>query len=930
MKKVQTKKKKQNKKKLPIMWILAAIVVVLAVTAIIVASVSSEEEKRDLPIETKGLLYEDGTYTITVPNATKSYNLTKNITLPENVTTTYSKNKNFSSEIKGNNISLTPGNNTVYLKLTDNDNDENTKTYVFNIYRKQMVTVSYQIDGEAYTSTVVEEGTLITPPSLSKPGHNLKWSYNFDNPITAAVSVIKGEWIPNDCVINAYVDGESTSYDVKYGEVPSGIVTPDKFGYRFVGWKYGDVNFDPTKPFQYDENEIDITAVFAPISYTIQYVIDSSVTNSTMNVGSFTVEDLVISLFDPTHSSPNYKFVGWYVEGAPEVILTSITLEDVKALGNDTTIVLLPKWRIESNVKFDVNGGDDEIDDAVYGVGDSVTLPVLVRDNFQFIGWYDKETLVTDGIWNIATDVTLVAKWLVVSNDIHYEMNGGTNAPENPNSFDKETDKELLDPTYDDKHIFDGWYTSNSFSADSRVYEVSADMLSEETVLVLYANWFTIVDVELDANGGECEIGSTTINSGAEYALPTPTRDKYVFTGWYYNEVPVNISGIWSYEFDLKLVAKWTPKEFTVNYELNGGTNHDSNLTKYTVETDLDKLVLADPTKAYCTFLGWFTDLECTQQVTSIDREATGVTLYAKWEHIKVTINYDANGGAVSKENETINLGDNYILPTPVLSGYKFMGWYLNDELVPNRGAWTDENVLVLDLVAKWELEKYTIEYDLNGGNADNITLKYEYTILDEDFKLPTPSYDKNHYFVGWSLNGGVSSPSVVVTKGSTGNRVYKAIWTENRDATTGLLFSMINDKFVVVGIDREINDSIIAGIKIPSTFGGIDVVAIESYAFKEFGEKFSETTYANMQSSYVTIYIPTSIKRIGANAFDKCNGIKVSLDNSNGAYTDYKEWDKTVTWETGNTSARDCVWGFRPAIGWTRYSLVEIPDDYE
>ena len=107
-------------------------------------------------------------------------------------------------------------------------------------------------------------------------------------------------------------------------------------------------------------------------------------------------------------------------------------------------------------------------------------------------------------------------------------------------------------------------------------------------------------------------------------------------------------------------------------------------------------------------------------------------------------------------------------------------------------------------------------------------------------------------------------------------------------------------------------------------------VVAIESQAFKAFGEKFKNTSYANMSNSYVMFSIPTSIKKIGANAFESCYGIKVTLYDPNQQYADYKTWDETTTWERGNMPARDCIWGYRPAIGWTRYSKVTVTDEYE
>ena len=46
-------------------------------------------------------------------------------------------------------------------------------------------------------------------------------------------------------------------------------------------------------------------------------------------------------------------------------------------------------------------------------------------------------------------------------------------------------------------------------------------------------------------------------------------------------------------------------------------------------------------------------------------------------------------------------------------------------------------------------------------------------------------------------------------------------------------------------------------------------------------------------------------------------------------------EWEATMTYSivenesNTNTQVRDCIWGFRPAIGWSRYSAVEIPSDY-
>lgn len=145
-----------------------------------------------------------------------------------------------------------------------------------------------------------------------------------------------------------------------------------------------------------------------------------------------------------------------------------------------------------------------------------------------------------------------------------------------------------------------------------------------------------------------------------------------------------------------------------------------------------------------------------------------------------------------------------------------------------------------------------------------------------------------------------------------------------------GFTYMENNGKLTITGYEREIDSSIAKGIKIPYSYNGMDVVAIEERAFSEFGKRFSTTQYALSSSEFVKLYVPASVVEIGDYAFENCVGIKVVLYNRDNSTADYRAWDENVYWGSGNRAARDTVWGFRPAIGWTRYSMVEIPDDYE
>ena len=76
--------------------------------------------------------------------------------------------------------------------------------------------------------------------------------------------------------------------------------------------------------------------------------------------------------------------------------------------------------------------------------------------------------------------------------------------------------------------------------------------------------------------------------------------------------------------------ASCTAIEYTITYNLNGGTNSTSNPTKYTIETAT--ITLASPTRTGYTFGGWYTESAFTNKVTQIAKGSTGnKTFYAQW-----------------------------------------------------------------------------------------------------------------------------------------------------------------------------------------------------------------------------------------------------------------------------------------------------------
>lgn len=123
------------------------------------------------------------------------------------------------------------------------------------------------------------------------------------------------------------------------------------------------------------------------------------------------------------------------------------------------------------------------------------------------------------------------------------------------------------------------------------------------------------VTLTFDAGEGSFKEGKTltlTGKVGENLALPeTPVRKGYDLTGWNpalpekYPEKDTEYTAVWIKEGD-----------YSITYELNGGTNAPENPASYNVETET--ITLKDPVKPGYTFGGWYKDGEFTTQVTEI------------------------------------------------------------------------------------------------------------------------------------------------------------------------------------------------------------------------------------------------------------------------------------------------------------------------
>ena len=131
------------------------------------------------------------------------------------------------------------------------------------------------------------------------------------------------------------------------------------------------------------------------------------------------------------------------------------------------------------------------------------------------------------------------------------------------------------------------------------------------------------------SNGGT-EYAAETYKEGTEVAIDkAPTREGYIFKGWYSDEALTQAVTKVTMDQDKTVYAKWEKeiKNFTLTYVSNGGTEFDPETYKEGTEVPLSKI----PTRAGFSFLGWYADAALTQLVTKVTMDSDK-TVYAGWK----------------------------------------------------------------------------------------------------------------------------------------------------------------------------------------------------------------------------------------------------------------------------------------------------------
>ena len=187
-----------------------------------------------------------------------------------------------------------------------------------------------------------------------------------------------------------------------------------------------------------------------------------------------------------------------------------------------------------------------------------------------------------------------------------------------------------------------------------------------------------------DLNGATKD-GASYLQESVPYGqgidLPDVTREGYTCEGWLDSDGTPWADITKMPAGDVTFKATWKPVEYTIHYDLGGGT-FDANWSapeSYSIEKEA--YIYQRPTRAGYTFKGWIGDNGDTPQdvIAVKGSETTGDKYYkAVWTADVYSISYNLNGGewGVHKGPDKFTVEtEDFTLPIPERAGYQFIGW---------------------------------------------------------------------------------------------------------------------------------------------------------------------------------------------------------------------------------------------------------------
>ena len=445
--------------------------------------------------------------------------------------------------------------------------------------------------------------------------------YTFDGWYDGSNIVNSGDWkIARDTTLTAKwkivnynisynLDGGSATNFATYTVEDSFTLNqPKKTGYSFAGWIGTDIT-TANKFVTIEKGSIghrSYTATWTANEYAVNYNANGGNVDKSSDTAIY---DSYFTLATVTREG--YTFDGWY----------SGTTKFTSGVWKTTEPVSLKaKWTANTyKIFYDVNGGElsNTQQSVVYDKNYSLSEPT--RTGYTFVCWLYNGEKFNAGIWTIANNVTLTAKWDANKYTVIYDANDGV--------CDTEKDVITYDTTYSVPtptrvgYTFNGWYYKGIEYFGGKW--TTAEDITLTAEWIAHTNIPYIVNHHLEnVDGSGYSLEESQDFTGTSDSFVTPSTNTYTgFSSPVEQKVKVNPNG------SLVVDYLYTRNSYTITFVTNGGTAVVNQTYKYQEE-----LYLPETEREGVTFGGWFTTQMLVSKFSNETMPASNKTVYAWWK----------------------------------------------------------------------------------------------------------------------------------------------------------------------------------------------------------------------------------------------------------------------------------------------------------
>ncbi len=347
----------------------------------------------------------------------------------------------------------------------------------------------------------------------------------------------------------------TASKDIPGGEEVSVIATMNP-GFEFIGWYSGDELVSDSLEYEFTmpSSSYTLIAVAEYVDYTLE------ISSNYLNSGTSSIQEITFNVGENIDLSyevnPGYTFIGWYRGDellAEELSFTWNCVPDNTTLEARTALIEYDLTILSSI------GGTANITEGKFTVLDEINLTALPDISYDFIGWYENDTLISTDLTYQITDLLENKTLSILFEQGYVSVNvlSGLNGSAFGTTSTLKDSEITVTAIPNDNYRFVGWFINGDLISTEEEFTQVYDVSGEYNLYAMFDTLGIVVTYHLeDGDDGWSE----KIIDPETYLAPYSYKEGYIFEGWYldfnvWEEPLVN-----TLQHNVDVYAKWSKK----------------------------------------------------------------------------------------------------------------------------------------------------------------------------------------------------------------------------------------------------------------------------------------------------------------------------------------------------------------------------------